>query len=799
MHFLTNLKKSSSWLIVFIGICLGSVIAFLLIPYIFDRLFAQHLLAELRFSEKELSLSRLTPWHIRGTAQLGNKNEPAISIPQFELQFRPTGLFDKTIEKLIIDSATIHLFEHDGKITMSGIHASPNSHPDQQTTPLPALPLGIETIILKHCLLSINMSDGGQNNFLINSQLRLKYTNSTTGKKLLDSLTGKLEISGELDAHVNFDIVHSSSDFILTSRALFPHLQQVTSLFPHLNNEALSGAVNLTSTITFAPSIGFTDINVSGDISNFKTSLFGIAFHGENRSTPITLMAQGDMEEILLSIEGLNYTADHGGNIAITGAVQPTQQRINIDSNISIEDINVAASLKVSGNWQHPHPRVQWALTSNPFTYEERLSISPINITGEMELLDKGLVARLDGHIQSISDVAHDVSAHNISFSAPFLYPINKKTPTKAGTFNIDHITYQGVEGGSFNAEFLQTVTGVFFDAQLSKLFNIEQTVVCNGNIETNTNAIVTCSLPFTNIDSTTLSDFFFFPDKLSFSGNISLDGSFSITDKIPSGQLTAEVNHGSLSYGETNLSDIQSAIHVPELPQLHSLPSQIMHIGKIDIGDVGFSNAELIFRIEDDQSLFLEKGEANWCGGKIETGGIRFHQEMEKLKATLYADRLGFSELMGQIGIKNTDGEGSLNGKIPLEIDKQGVVFNDGFLFSTPGNSGIIKFNDTEQLRQGIPELTSYLDYSMKALENFSYNWTKLTFNNQGSDLLIAMQLDGKPANPLPFGYKKGQIIPTTQGPGLQHPIRLDVNFRLPLQDLFPYGKNIQSIMENM
>ena len=93
----------------------------------------------------------------------------------------------------------------------------------------------------------------------------------------------------------------------------------------------------------------------------------------------------------------------------------------------------------------------------------------------------------------------------------------------------------------------------------------------------------------------------------------------------------------------------------------------------------------------------------------------------------------------------------------------------------------------------------SAYLDYSMKALENFSYNWTKLSFNSQKDDLLITMQLDGKPADPLPFGYKNGQIVPSEQGPGLQHPIRLDVNFRLPMQDLFQYGKNIQSIMENM
>jgi hypothetical protein len=212
-------------------------------------------------------------------------------------------------------------------------------------------------------------------------------------------------------------------------------------------------------------------------------------------------------------------------------------------------------------------------------------------------------------------------------------------------------------------------------------------------------------------------------------------------------------------------------------------------------------SDARIRFRIEDKQSIFLEKMQAGWCGGNVETGSFTLAGTMQELDTTLYCDRLGFTELLAQFGIDKAEGEGSLNGRLPMIINKQGITFDDGFLFSTPGNSGIVRFNDTRQLRQGIPDIgtSSSLDYTMQALENFSYNWTKLSFNSQKNDLVIAMQLDGKPADPLPFGYKSGQIVPSDRGPGLQHPIRLDVNFRFPMQDLFHYGKNIQSFMENM
>ena len=306
---------------------------------------------------------------------------------------------------------------------------------------------------------------------------------------------------------------------------------------------------------------------------------------------------------------------------------------------------------------------------------------------------------------------------------------------------------------------------------------------------------------PETQVDSSSFPAFIPLPDKLSVSGTLAADGEFHITDKIPAGKLRLDYHDGVVTHGENKLSDINVDVYFPRLPIPQSSPGQLCTIGSLEFGKIKLSDAKIFFRIEDEQSVFLEKMGANWCGGKVETGSFTLAGDMKDLETTFYCDRLGFTDLLAQFGINKTEGQGSLNGRLPVQINKHGVIFDDGFLFSTPGNGGIVRFNDTKQLLQGMSDSNSsaYLDYSMRALENFSYNWTKLTFNSQNDDLLIAMQLDGKPAEPLPFGYKNGRIVPSDQGPGLQHPIRLDVNFRLPMQDLFQYGKNIQSIMENM
>ena len=172
-------------------------------------------------------------------------------------------------------------------------------------------------------------------------------------------------------------------------------------------------------------------------------------------------------------------------------------------------------------------------------------------------------------------------------------------------------------------------------------------------------------------------------------------------------------------------------------------------------------------------------------------------HMEVD---TTIYCNRVNFADLLTQFGFDQTEGEGALNGKLPVKISKNGIHFADGFLFSTPGTGGIVRFTNTDLLRQGMGAVTKsgYLGYSLMALEDFAYNWTRLSFKSSADDLLMTMELDGKPRSPLSFAFKNGMMVETDQGNGLQYPVRLDVNFNLPLNDLLQVGRNINSIMGN-
>jgi hypothetical protein len=252
---------------------------------------------------------------------------------------------------------------------------------------------------------------------------------------------------------------------------------------------------------------------------------------------------------------------------------------------------------------------------------------------------------------------------------------------------------------------------------------------------------------------------------------------------------------------GKGLISGLNCSVDMQRLPEIVSSPSQLCTAESMTFGNIHFTDIEAAFRIDAPDTIFIEKSRARWCRGMLESTSLDLSLTDKKIETVFYCSRINFADLLNQFGLDQADGEGSVNGKLPVHFSASGVRFDDGFLFSTPGTGGIVKFSNTDMLRQGVGSVDAggYLEYSMAAMEDFSYNWTKLSFNSAGEELLLTMQLDGKPRTPLPYKFKEGKIVNTAEGSGMQYPIRLDVNFRLPLDDLFRVGQNINTIRENM
>ena len=237
----------------------------------------------------------------------------------------------------------------------------------------------------------------------------------------------------------------------------------------------------------------------------------------------------------------------------------------------------------------------------------------------------------------------------------------------------------------------------------------------------------------------------------------------------------------------------------------MRSAPGQKLKFSRASLGGLDIDNGEIDFQIESQQSFLIEKSHFNWSDGNVDAPAIRLRSDIADYHLILYCDRLNLAKVLAQFGAASVEAEGELNGRIPLRYKNGQISFQDGFLFTTPGQPGKIRMTDTEILTAGVPKDSpqyAQMELARKALEDYDYTWAKLSLTTEGEELLLNMQLDGKPAQPLPFIYRKdiggfAKVEAGVQGSTFQG-IRLDINFRLPLNKIMQYQELIQMIQQS-
>ena len=289
--------------------------------------------------------------------------------------------------------------------------------------------------------------------------------------------------------------------------------------------------------------------------------------------------------------------------------------------------------------------------------------------------------------------------------------------------------------------------------------------------------------------------------------GELGLDGSLKVDAKGLKGSMKLILQKGRFDFPEKKqvIDNINLSLLMPSLPELRSAPAQKILFDKASVGDLIFENGNMTWQIESARSIFIEQGVVRWAGGRVFTNAIRLSTEINEFVVPIFCDRLILSDILRQFSITNAVGEGTVSGRIPLQIAKGKIRFEDGFLYSSPGQGGSIKIAAFDLLSAGIPKNSpqfGQIDFAAEALKDFHYNWVKLLFNSEGEDLIMQMQMDGKPSRSLPFNYNRQtgflQRIEVS-AEGINQPIRLDVNFRLPLDRFLGYSGKIQDIMDKI
>jgi hypothetical protein len=271
-----------------------------------------------------------------------------------------------------------------------------------------------------------------------------------------------------------------------------------------------------------------------------------------------------------------------------------------------------------------------------------------------------------------------------------------------------------------------------------------------------------------------------------------------SFSEAGPRGKMRVRIKEAQIKAAgnELVLDGISGELNFTDIFSLKSAPKQSLKISQISFRDLKADNLVTDFQIESKESIFIEQCRVNWCQGHVSIQSFRFFPGVNDYSVTFNCDRLNLADIMEQFGVARATGNGAVNGTIPIALSKGRFTFGEGFLYSTPGDGGNIHVTGTEALSAGLPpdsEQYMQMEIAREALKDFKYEWAKMTLSTEDADMVMKLQFDGKPANTLPFVYKKdiGKFIKLetdVQGSEFQG-ISLDINFRVPLNEILKYN----------
>ncbi len=761
---------------------------FLSIPYLGDRVIPP-LIEKLPFDSKTVTIHRANLWETVGQFELGGKNS-SISCASFTFRYQPRQLFQKKISSLLLDNVTIIL---GSKIFSPGKQDQAEEFNPKQL--LDNLSGAIDTIILKNTTIIFQNSAEKRKILKLDGQIHISTVPNKTKFKL-NSIKAEIAISGLLEGKTKTIFLNNPENFSLKTTISDLNLSALEEL-----GLTSSGLLDIKSTLVFDRQFKKLQTIETEFISDqFSISQANITANTQN-GEQAQLLIKGSAQEFHYSFSGINLLAA-GIDSSFSGKGLFNLKSLDTKSTLKIENSFLKTPLEIVLNKKGNHFSISSTAEGLQLPGFDNFKHSPIKLSVTGTLKEDQADTKVKIFTEEISLPAQQIALQEITVNQDFKIKGTKLEPA-SGNLNIGKIRFQGNNGASLAASSKLSSESLQLNSIIRSPYHDKLRINCNSNIYfSKANTLeMNCTLPPIVVTEKNIPPYVKLPEELMFNATMTAQLELLFRNQLQ-GKLKADISNTTMNFGDKfSLTNLNTRLTLPNLPLQYSAPSQTIDIEKINAGNIETMNAHITYRLEDFKTVLIERSSLNWCGGKVESGSIRIASNVHDYNLTLYCDRIGFTSLLTQLGMPNAEGKGTLNGRIPISFSDSILHFDDGFLFSSPGDSGIIRFTNTENIRSNLGEnlATSYLDYSMKALENFAYNWATLSFNSRDDDLTVIMKLDGKPAAPLPFTYKNGQLAPSAQGSGVQHPIHMDVNFHLPLDALFHYGKNIQSLMGTM
>ncbi len=427
-----------------------------------------------------------------------------------------------------------------------------------------------------------------------------------------------------------------------------------------------------------------------------------------------------------------------------------------------------------------------------------------------MIAFDKGNKPFADGRLMllngKISSSKFKTKLAGINVNIPVSYPVSTKK--EYGNYTIASILYDDQHNFSSKGKILQTGSREFTingKVSLLSLPDVKTRFTSNIGLKNGLSAIVDFKtnqfkLGFKDIEKISVKNL----QTADVDMKVEATGQAKFINHQLKTRMQVKINNGNISIPDINLTatGIKTIVNFNDLLVPETVPGQVLTIDSIKVNKIKIRDTRIRFSIEDAKSLLVENIKFKWCNGLVTTEAIRLPQKDNSYSLSLYCDRLELTQLLEQMGAFNAEGSGTLNGKIPVIYSEGNISFDNGFLFSTPGSGGKVVVKNADRITAGIPMDSpqfSQLDLAQEALKDFDYKWAKLKFNTFEDILYVNIELDGKPSKLMPFEYKRefgGFVRVDASNPGSHFQgIKLDVNLKLPFNEVIKFGNKLKSI----
>ncbi len=251
---------------------------------------------------------------------------------------------------------------------------------------------------------------------------------------------------------------------------------------------------------------------------------------------------------------------------------------------------------------------------------------------------------------------------------------------------------------------------------------------------------------------------------------------------------------------------NIRTRLYFPSLPSLATAGGRHLKVETVHAGKLTFKDVDIDYRLEPSGAFFLEKAACDWAGGKVFTAALRLAPAHPEVETAIYCDRVVLARLLTELGLAEAAGEGTISGRIPILFRDGRLRVDRGFLYSTPGEKRTLRIPRSAlpiPAAEGEGGIVSPLFFAGAAFEHFEYDWAGIEVKSRGEDLRLELRVLGRPMEPLPFRFDSGRNgfvrLPENQAVAFRQPLKLDVNFTLPLNAILAQREIFGPLLKSM